>query len=136
VEEKIILQNVRLKVTPARLAVLELLRKSREPLDVTTIIEHFHRQKIKVDPATVFRIMNLFTEKEITKPIQFHEGKFRYELASKEDHHHLICESCGEIDDVSDMVIPAMEKRIKKKNNFLVKRHTLEFFGLCQNCQK
>jgi Fe2+ or Zn2+ uptake regulation protein len=53
------------------------------------------KNNIKSDPATVFRIVNMFTEKGLTKQIQLNEGKFRYELSSKEDHHHLICEKCG-----------------------------------------
>jgi Fur family transcriptional regulator, ferric uptake regulator len=68
--------------------------------------------------------------------IQFQEGKLRYELAGKEHHHHLVCENCGKIEDVLSRVIPALEEEIKNKHKFLVKRHSLEFFGLCEDCQK
>jgi len=29
-----------------------------------------------------------------------------------------------------------LEEKIKSKHKFLIKRHALEFFGLCQDCQK
>lgn len=130
------LRHLDLKATPARLAVLKLLETTTHPVDVQTIIDHVRNENITIDPATAFRIVNAFTEKGITKQVQFLEGKYRYELSSKEDHHHLICESCGTIEDVSDCGIRDVEKQIKRKKKFLVKRHSLEFFGTCQNCQQ
>lgn len=129
------LKKFKLKATPARLAVMAFLEKASEPVDVSSIISNLKEQGIEADPATVFRMMNDFLEKGVTKQIRFEEGKLRYELANKGDHHHLICESCGKIESVSDTVVPEMEEDIKKKHKFLVKRHSLEFFGLCKDCQ-
>lgn len=130
------LHNVTLKATPARLAVLKVLELSDTPIDIATIIEYLERKEIKADPATVFRIINSFTSKGITKQIQLLEGKFRYEHASKKDHHHLICQECGNIEDVSDNFIFDIEKAIHHKKKFLIKRHSLEFFGICKQCQQ
>ncbi len=130
------LKVVALRVTPARLGVLELLEKTDKPLDVITMINYLERQGINADPVTSFRIINLFTEKGLTRRVQFQEGKFRYELSSREDHHHLICMKCDSIQDISDCGVELLEKRIKKKKKFLIKKHSLEFFGLCINCQK
>lgn len=129
------LRKFQLKVTPARLAVLSFLEKVREPVDVTTIIQYLGREGIQADQATIFRIVNLFTGKGLTRQVQFNEGKFRYELSSREDHHHLICERCGKIEDISDCSIKGLEKEITVKKQFLVKRHSLEFFGVCKECQ-
>ena len=129
------LRDVDLRATPARIAVMKFLEKVKQPVDVNTIINKVNREKIKTDPATVFRIMNMLTKKGITIQIQFQEGKTRYELAGKAHHHHLVCEACGRIQDVSTSIAPTLEKEIQKKQNFLVKRHSLEFFGLCADCQ-
>lgn len=125
-----------LRATPARIAVIKLLENTPLPLDIAIIKKHLAKQKIQTDAATVFRIMNMFTQKGITKQISFNEGKSRYELAGREDHHHLICQNCGRVEDFSDCEIPALEKDILKKKKFLVLSHSLEFYGLCQNCQK
>jgi len=129
------LRQVELKITPARLAVLDILEKTDKPIDIATIIDYLETNNIKADPATVFRIINSFTDKGITKQIQLNEGKFRYEHASKKDHHHLICEKCGDLEDVSDNFISDIEKEIQRKKKFLIKRHSLEFFGICKKCQ-
>lgn len=129
------LRNVTLKATPARLAVLDILEKSDRPLDIATIIDFLEKNNIQADPATVFRIINSFTDRGITKQIQLNEGKARYEHASKKDHHHLICEKCGSLEDVSDNFISDIEKEIQRNKKFLIKRHSVEFFGICKRCQ-
>jgi Fe2+ or Zn2+ uptake regulation protein len=130
------LNEVNLRATPARVALMSLLELSDKPIDVQTMIDYLERQKISTDPATVFRIVNMFTKTGLTKQIQLQEGKFRYELSSKADHHHLVCSKCGDIQDISDCHIEVFEKSIEKKKNFKVTSHSLEFFGICSNCQK
>jgi len=130
------LKNVDLRATPARIAVMRLLEKAKQPIDVNAVIDKVNKEGIKTDPATIFRIMNILTKKGIAMPIQFQDRKMRYELTGKRHHHHLVCEACGSIEDVSSQVIPALEKEIKGKYKFLIKRHSLEFFGLCRDCQR
>ena len=128
------LNEALLRATPARLAIMTLFESSDKPLDVQTMIEFLDKKGVKTDPATVFRIVNLFTEKGLTKQIQLNEGKFRYELAARGNHHHFICENCGAIEDIADCNIDELEKTLRIKKGLLVKRHSLEFFGLCKNC--
>lgn len=130
------LNQAELRATPARLAVLKLLETVDTPVDVTGIIDYLQKQNIQTDPATAFRIINSFTEKGLTKQLSFNEGKFRYELSKKEEHHHLVCERCGSIEDISDCAVVNLEKEIQEKKKFKVVSHSLEFFGLCAGCQK
>lgn len=129
------LRKVALKATPTRVAILRLLEESNKPIDVAMIHSHLEKSDIETNPATVFRIMNSFTQKGLTRQVHFNEGKARYELASSDDHHHLICQKCGKIEDVSDCNIDMLEKEIAKKKQFLVQNHALEYFGLCKRCQ-
>lgn len=123
-----------LKITQARISLLELMEKESKPLDSQFLIDTL-KLGLQVDRVTIFRILNVLTEHGILKRLEFGEGKARYELNTK-DHHHLICQNCGSIEDISDCNIDALEKEIIRKKNFLVKLHTLEFYGLCKNCQK
>lgn len=129
------LREVDLRATPARIAIMKFLEKTSQPVDVNSVIQYLNDEGIKADPATVFRIMNMLTQKGMTTPIQLQEGKTRYELSSKEDHHHLICRNCMKIEDVEDRFMNDWENDIKKEKGFLVSNHSLEFFGLCNQCQ-
>lgn len=120
-----------LKTTSARIAVLSLLEKQKNPTDVLSIVENLNNQ---ADQATVYRIVDLLTKKGIISRLEFGEGKYRYEL-QKSHHHHLICENCGGIEDVEGDYINEIENEIRHKKGFLVKSHSLEFFGICKNCQ-
>lgn len=98
------------------------------------MIDYLNQQEIKTDPATVFRIVNMFKEKELLQSIQLNERKIRYELSSK-PYHHFVCEQCGAIQDISDFSIKAVEDEIQEKRHIKIKSHSLEFFGLCKDCQ-
>lgn len=130
------LKNAELKVTPARLGVLAALEETKRPLDVSSVLKYLKSHRVKADRVTIFRILNSLTAKGLAVPIQFNEGKLRYEHSAKANHHHFICENCGAIEDIADCNIEALEKTLQLKKGMLVKRHSLEFFGLCKNCQK
>lgn len=127
------LRDVDLRATPIRIAILKLLERSDLPLDVSTIRDYLEKHNIQADPVTIFRVMNSFTQRGLTRQINFNEGKARYELASSE-HHHLICESC---DNIEDFTFPESKllADVAKQSGFKIKSHNLEIFGICQRCQ-
>ena len=115
---------------------MQFLESMEHPVDVQTIINYLEQKNIDTDPATIFRMMHDFLQKGITKQIQFQESKARYELSNKRHHHHLICTNCGKIEEVEGDFLKQTEEEIYKDKRFRVKDHSLEFFGLCANCQK
>ena len=128
------LRNVALKVTPARLAVLDALEHADKPMDVSSVITHLKKKHVSADEVTVFRILNMFSKKGLITPVQFNEHKLRYEYADKPPHHHFICEECGEVTDVDGCMIGVIEAQIEKTLGGKVTRHSLEFFGRCRRC--
>lgn len=133
---KMELREADLKATPTRLAALKILESTDKPLDVATIKLELEKNGFDTDPATIFRMMNSFSDKGIVREVNLQESKLRYEHSTKEDHHHLLCENCGFIEDISDCNIDIWQKELREKKGFFVKHHSLEFFGLCKNCQK
>lgn len=129
------MKQVHLRVTPIRLAVLRVLENHENPTDVKFIFDYLKRNRIKADQATVFRILKSLMSKSLVKTIQLNESKLRYEPSSRPDHHHFVCDKCGTIEDVPDCNIFQIEKEVRQKRGFIIKRHSLEFFGLCSNCQ-
>ncbi len=129
------LREADLRATPTRLGVLQILETATTPLDVTTILSELRKKGIDPDKATIFRMMHSFLQKGLVREINLSESKNRYEYRGKGFHHHLICQVCGVIEDMDDCNIDIWEKELRKKKGFIVKRHSLEFFGLCKNCQ-
>lgn len=129
------LKNVDLKATPRRIAVLKALEYNENPSDVGFIFEFLKKRKIRADQATVFRILKLLSRRSLIKSIQLNESKLRYEPASRPDHHHFVCQSCGDILDIKDCGVDILKNKIEKEKNVKVRNHNMEFFGLCRNCQ-
>lgn len=124
-----------LKVTSARLAVLSFLEVKKVPVDAMEIEIYLRRKKIAMNQSTIYRILSAFVKKGIVIEIELGEGKSRFELASLPHHHHAVCTECGMIEDITYRGKEALEKLFKPKTRFIIKSHSLEFFGVCAKCQ-
>ncbi len=123
------------KKTPARLAINGFLSNSKIPVDVEQIIKYLRSKQLDTNKVTVYRNLDFLFKNKIIERVEFGEGKYRYEL-KKNHHHHLICTNCGKIQDVETNAVEKLEKQIQEDKRFKVQSHSLEFFGLCANCQK
>jgi len=127
-------RNVR--PTKARLAVFQILTRSHLPLTVDDVRNSPEIQKLSTDPVTIYRILDVFVDTGLVKRIELGEGKFRYERADREHHHHVICTNCGAVKDVIDISEADLERAVAKKTDYQIMSHSLEFYGLCPRCQK
>ena len=80
---------------------------------------------------TVYRTLYLLNELGIVRRLDLGDGS-RYELA-EDHHHHIICESCGDISDFEECPLDP-ERLPLKSADFEVRSHSLEVYGLCAVC--
>src|SRR5437773_65258 len=123
-----VLKNSGLKLTAPRKEILNILTFS--PLSSQEVYELLKQKGIKIDLVTVYRNLEAFEKADLIKRVCFEDNLVRFELIDNNHHHHLICKSCGVIEDV---VVDEQNlvSQIKKTSNFEVQKHCLEFFGLC-----
>jgi len=122
------------RITKFRIAILQLLHSSKTPLAADEIKSNLDKQGVFADLVTVYRFLNTFVDVGLLHKIEFGEGRYRYELASLPHHHHVVCDSCGDIEDIQ-IDENELTKKLKTKSRFKIDHHHLEFFGLCANCQ-
>lgn len=114
------------KATPQRVAVLEALAADQHQ-SMAEIRERCPR----VGMVTVYRTLDLFSELGLVRRIELGDGP-RYELA-EDHHHHLICESCGDVSEFEEC--PLDPARLPSETSgFEVRSHSLEVYGLCARC--
>jgi Fe2+/Zn2+ uptake regulation proteins len=104
--------------------------------DVYTIVR---RQSPEIGLATVYRTLELFSELEVVRRLEFGDGRQRYELTEASNphhHHHLICLQCGKVKEFGDDLLETLETAVAKRCDFTVVDHQLKFYGYCQECQK
>jgi Fur family transcriptional regulator, ferric uptake regulator len=130
-----LLRSKNLKVTKNRTGIFMALSSAKSPLSVKEI----HTMIEKKDTSNIFslyRDLPLLMKKGIVTSVTFEDGIDRYELASSEHKHHLVCVECKNIDEIAmDHDLDSFEKKIAEEKKFVVKHHALEFYGLCAGCR-
>jgi len=129
---KKILQASGSKITPRRLALLAILKKANKPLSVEELAKALSG---RMDRVTVYRALDALSAAGSVRRIDVGHAHAHYELTG-EHHHHLICKSCGRIEDVSECPGANLEKRALQTSKHFgrIEDHALEFFGLCNAC--
>jgi Fur family ferric uptake transcriptional regulator len=72
----------------------------------------------------------------LVRQLELGDGRKRYENKLDSAHHdHIVCLSCGEIQEFVDDLIENQQDKIAKKFNFKIVRHIHQLFGFCSNCK-
>ena len=50
-------------------------------------------------------------------------------------HHHLVCETCGSLDDLGDSAVPRVPLPDPSGTGFHIRDYSVSFSGLCAKCQ-
>lgn len=130
-----ILKNSDIRVTSSRVMILENFYKTKRPIRAEDV---YLNLKNKLDEATVYRTLSSFEKNKIIRRVNLKKDSAYFEL-NNDHHHHIVCESCGKIEDFRENV--EIEKILKKivegSSNFKnINEHSLELFGLCNFCNK
>jgi Fur family ferric uptake transcriptional regulator len=130
-----LLRQAGMKATPSRVTIIEALTTSKKPLSINGI--KIMLGKSSIDQATIYRTVETLTSKGLARLVNFQHDHQHYELVDDNHHHHLICENCGKVVDVSKCDTSKLEKEVQKISGFAqINSHALEFFGLCKTCAR
>lgn len=89
----------------------------------------------KVSLATVYRVLQTHQEEGLLDVLRPDDGEAIFRLcAGQEHHHHLVCRSCGLAVEFEAPDMESWVSSLAAENGFTEVRHTLEIYGLCQNC--
>jgi Fur family ferric uptake transcriptional regulator len=122
-----------LKITAARLSLLDILKHAKKPLSIKEIAKSLGGP----DLATLYRNIESLMDLRLVKRISLKDRQSYYELADDgRHHHHLVCTNCGRLADVKIPEINLSKSFLKNHGFAKVTDHSLEFFGLCAKCAK
>ncbi|MDR1497151.1 MAG: transcriptional repressor [Puniceicoccales bacterium] len=122
-----------LRVTIPRETVLRVLVEAHAPVSV----EEIHRAAgvEKTDLVTVYRNVEIFEKAGIVQRHLLENGKNLYCLAGHRHHHHVICRTCGHIDQIDGCGAEKFE-RIAIDMGYKNVSHVFELYGVCRKCSK
>lgn len=132
---KIDLINNNLKITKARMTILDILDNENSPLTAEEIYEKA-KEKINVNLSTIYRNLSILTDHGlILKNINLDNTSY-YQLNKKDHSHQLVCSICKETIAIDFCPIEDMVKEIEEKTNYKITGHSFEFMGICPSCQE
>lgn len=119
----------------SREAIRAVLASSREPISVHQLMDRMARKGKVFNKTTVYRELEILKRLGSVRELFLRNDVALYELAGTH-HHHAVCVSCGNIQHIDiDEPKEWSKKSFLVNKGFIVLDHSLEFFGMCRNCQ-
>ncbi len=126
-----ILTDNKLKVTPQRTAVLEVIFNLNNHPSADNIVDSLRLNFPHIPISTVYKILDVFVEKGIVAKVKTDDDVMRYDFIN-EKHHHLYCAESNRIEDYFDEKLDKIIEDYLKNNpipNFRIKDIKLQIVG-------
>jgi Fe2+ or Zn2+ uptake regulation protein len=123
-----------LRVTRPRLAVLDVLTQGGH-LEVDEITRQVRNRIDSVSTQGVYDVLGALSRAGLARRIEPAGSPARYEARAGDNHHHIVCRSCGAIEDVDCVrgerpcLVPGLG------HGFEIDEAEVTFWGLCPTCQ-
>jgi Fe2+ or Zn2+ uptake regulation protein len=132
------LAKVEQRYTASRRALVETLAAAGRPLSIPEILA----ATPAIPQSSAYRNVTALIDAKALRRVAGSDDHGRFELA--EDlaghHHHLICESCGQVVDVA--ASPRLERALaeaarvaEEETGFTVDDHRMDLVGTCRDCR-
>ena len=122
------------RITKVRKEVVRIFSQTSMPLSANKMEEMLFKSGLSVNKTTIYRELQFLLTKGYLVKVYLHPKEVSYESSELKHHHHLVCDGCEEVDNVTNCLATDLEEDTYKKKGFKIKRHTLEFYGTCSSC--
>jgi Fur family ferric uptake transcriptional regulator len=127
------LRDAGLRVTAQRTSVLDALRV--QPHVTADAVARWVREKgVTISTQGVYDVLDALTTVGLTRRIEPAGSAAVYEARVGDNHHHLVCRSCGVIVDVDCVVGEAPCLVPADSHGFAVEEAEVVFWGVCPEC--
>ncbi|WP_019201816.1 Fur family transcriptional regulator [Tsukamurella sp. 1534] len=127
------LRGVGLRITAPRVAALGYL-DGHPHATADDVAEHLRERLGTVATQTVYDVLRVCSEKGLLRRIEPAGSAVRYEGRVGDNHHHLVCRSCGLIIDVDCIVGAAPCLTPDDDHGFAIDEAEVTFWGYCRDC--
>lgn len=122
-----------LRATSQRLVMNRLLRQSNRHLSAEQLLDEASDQLPGVSLPTVYATLELFEQLGIVRRVNGAGGTLRWDTRP-DAHHHMICRSCGRIEDMETPLDLERARRSAARSGFQPDRAEVVVSGLCASC--
>jgi Fe2+ or Zn2+ uptake regulation protein len=127
------LRGARLRVTAARVALLETVRDG-DHLGVDAIASEVRDRIGHISLQAVYDALYALTEAGLIRRLEPAGSPARFEGRVGDNHHHVVCRSCGGVADVDCAVGEAPCLTASDDGGFSIDEAEVIYWGLCPDC--
>ena len=127
------LRAASLRVTRPRVAVLAAVHEHPHA-DTSSIIDHVRDDLGEVSHQAVYDVLGALTARGLVRRIHPPGSVARYESRVGDNHHHLVCRSCGAIADVDCAVGSAPCLTPADDHGYAIDEAEVVYWGICPSC--
>jgi len=127
------LRGASLRITRPRIAVLAAVYEHPHA-DTHSLIGLVRDELGEVSQQAVYDVLNALTDAGLVRRLHPPGSVARYESRVGDNHHHVVCRSCGSIADVECAVGPAPCLNASEDHGFVIDEAEVIYWGLCPEC--
>jgi Fe2+ or Zn2+ uptake regulation protein len=129
-----LLRATALRVTKPRLAVLAAVH-AHPHADTDAIVQAVRTTLGPVPHQTVYGVLHALTGVGLVRRIEPAGSPARYEARVGDNHHHVVCRSCGAVEDVDCAVDETPCLQASDPQGFTIDEAEVTYWGRCPACQ-
>ncbi|WP_305093641.1 Fur family transcriptional regulator [Prescottella sp. R16] len=128
------LRDAGLRVTAPRIAVLDMVA-AHPHSDADAVATEVRRRLGSVSTQAIYDVLGACVRVGLLRRIEPAGSPARYETRTADNHHHLVCRSCGTVVDVDCVVGHAPCLEPSDRHGFEIDEAEVVFWGLCPDCR-
>jgi Fur family transcriptional regulator, ferric uptake regulator len=127
------LREAGLRATRQRLTVLEALRGREGSVTAQDLHMELRQSGEPVGLTTVYRTLASLAEAGFLDTFN-REGEQAFRLCGDAHHHHLVCETCNKVEEITAEEVERWVSQVAETRGFTVTGHRADIFGVCADC--
>jgi Fur family ferric uptake transcriptional regulator len=126
------LKSSGLKATLPRLKVLEVFQSGeRRHMSAEDVYRILINDGGDIGLATVYRVLMQFEQAGLLRRSNFESGRSVFELDEGHHHDHLVCLTCGRVEEFYDAEIEQRQRLVAQEHGFTLQDHSLALYAVC-----
>lgn len=125
-----------LKNTKHRIAVLEILEHSDQPISAEQVFSELIAKKVMINLSTVYRVLDCLVSKNLAIKINISgNNKALFEYNHMVHKHYLVCLECKKIEAIECCPLKTYVESLEKEMDYTIAGHKLNIYGYCPKCK-
>jgi Fur family ferric uptake transcriptional regulator len=126
------LKSSGLKATLPRIKILEVFQRTAlRHMTAEDVYKALLTEGADVGLATVYRVLMQFEQAGLLTRSHFESGKSVFELNEGQHHDHLVCLTCGRVEEFYDAEIETRQRTVAQARGFALQDHSLALYATC-----